>query len=208
MILKVAVCDDDERFLEKIKKMLNQICQKNNIDCNITQYCSAEDLMDAIQDYHVLFIDIEMPHENGLDAVKRINQMKGQNRFPLIIFVTNMDNLVFSALEHYPFGFLRKTHLSEELEKCVLKVNSEILYAQRNIYRIKKGRNFIILDLNNILYLEKEKNYVKFVSEKEVYKERTDINKKYSDLHNKGFIRVHIGFLVNRQVSPQSISEF
>lgn len=179
--------------------MLSHICEKHSIDHSIARFSSAEDLIEKFRDYHVLFIDIEMPVENGLDAVKKLNLLKGNNRFPLIIFVTNKDNLVFPALEQYPFGFLRKTHLIHDLENCVMKTHSEIEFASKNLYRIKDGRNHIMIDLDHTMYLEKEKNYVKFITDKEIYRERTDINEKYADLQKKGFIRIHIGYLVNRR---------
>lgn len=47
------------------------------------------------------------------------------------------------------------------------------------------------------MYLEKEKNYVKFVLKNNIYRERSKIDEKYDDIHTKGFIRVHIGYLVN-----------
>lgn len=197
--MRIAVCDDEEPFLDKMDKLLREICKKHNIDCMTSLYSSSEELVDDSLGFHVVFIDIEMPNENGLDAVNRINEKKDKNRFPLIVFVTNMDSYVFSALRHYPFAFLRKFELEGELERCMIRLHSEVMSAEKDFYHIKNGRNDIVVELDKIIYLEKEKNYVKFVSENGAYRERTDIKEKLNDLQYKGFIRIHIGFLVNRR---------
>lgn len=198
-MIDFAVCDDEKIFSKIIADMIGEICSKNNIDYNISTFNSADKLINSCCKYHAIFMDIDMPEIGGIEAAEEINIKKDGNEFPLIIFVSNMDNFVFKALEQYPYSFIRKMYLSRDLERCILKIKSKIANQNKIIYRIKDGRNEIILDLNNIIYLEKEKNYVKFVSEKDIYKERTTVDEKYIEIHKYGFIRVQIGYLVNRK---------
>ena len=198
-MINIAICDDEEVFLGSLQNMISDICSKNEIEYKITIFNSADGILNSCCKYHVIFMDIDMPGIDGIEAVEEINSQKGKNEFPLIVFVSNMENLVFKALEQYPYIFLRKMFLKDELEKCILKINAKIADEHRIVYSIKDGRNKIIINLNDVMYLEKEKNYVKFVLKNGVYRERSKIDEKYDDMHDKGFIRVHIGFLVNRR---------
>lgn len=196
-MIEFAICDDEELFSNKLKHMVSEICSRNHIEYKITIFKSANKMITSCRRYHVIFLDIDMPDIDGIEAAEEINNVKEKNEFPLIVFVSNMENLVFKALEQYPYIFLRKMFLKNELENCILKINTKIVDEHRIVYRIKDGRNNIIIDLNDVMYLEKEKNYVKFVSKKDVYRERTKIDDKYDEIHTKGFIRIHIGYLVN-----------
>lgn len=196
-MINCAICDDEEIFSNRLKNMISDICSKNEIEYKITIFNSANGILNSCRNYHVIFMDIDMPDIDGIEAVEEINDKKEKNEFPLIVFVSNMENLVFKALEQYPYIFLRKMFLKDELEKCILRINAEIVDEHRIVYSIKDGRNKIIINLNDVMYLEKEKNYVKFVLKNNIYRERSKIDEKYDDIHTKGFIRVHIGYLVN-----------
>ena len=196
-MIKIAVCDDEQLFVEKLTKMIYKICNVNDIDCKVSKYCTAVSLLEECSSFHAIFIDIDMPYTDGITAAQKINRSKNSNKFPLVVFVTNRDDLVFQALKEYPFVFLRKSCFSEEIEQCIIHIFSEVNTTDHNSYEIKNGRTHVILNLYNIMYVEKEKNYVRFISEKETYKERCGIKEKYNDLRNKGFVQVHIGFLVN-----------
>ncbi len=203
-MIEFAICDNEPLFSHKLETMVKNICTQHQIEHRITTFNDARKILTFCCKYHVIFLDIDMPDMDGIEAAEEINIAKENHDFPLIVFVSNMENMVFKALKQYPYIFLRKMFLDEELEECILNINLKVNNEHRIAYSIKEGRNKIIINLNQVFYLEKEKNYVKFVLEKEVYKERTTIDEKYKDIHPKGFIRPHIGFLVN----PKFILEF
>ncbi|MEE1219220.1 MAG: LytTR family DNA-binding domain-containing protein [Ruminococcus sp.] len=63
-------------------------------------------------------------------------------------------------------------------------------------YTIKSGRDYERIALKDVYYLEKQRNYVYFHTVRGVFRERTTLDKK-SDLLTKGFLRTHIGYMVN-----------
>lgn len=69
--------------------------------------------------------------------------------------------------------------------------------SEQGIYKIKCGREIIGLDIDEIFYLEKQGNYIVYYTLSGKYKERGKMIDKYSQLFYQGFVRVHIGFMVN-----------
>ena len=63
-----------------------------------------------------------------------------------------------------------------------------------NCYNI----SYIRLNIDDLIYFEADSNYVKLVTSKEVYRFRTTLRMLEEELMNKGFIRIHKGFLVNQ----------
>ncbi len=137
-----------------------------------------------------------MPGMDGIEAAGLINELKINPGSPYIVFITSKDHLVFDALKQFPYSFIRKTHFNEDIKMCILSLNKRL--ANEVIrYPVKIGRNTTFLDTESIIYIEKDKNYVVFHTDDFQYKERSNIDEKLKDLSPRGFIRTHIGYLVN-----------
>lgn len=195
-MLRIAICDDDKDFLVEFKREAENLCNEKNIEYQIDTFSDGYYLIEKNNKYHIIFLDIEMPMINGVDVCEEINKRKGMNDIPYIIFLTNKDNMVFKALLKRPYTFIRKSHYHTELSGCLETLNRKIENSEIN-YTIKVGRDYLVISLNDIVYLEKEKNYLIYHTENQKYKERCNMDDKDNELSDKGFIRIHIGLLVN-----------
>ncbi len=194
--VNILIVDDEQIFFEKIRKTVRDICDKEGISANIKV---DDDPVSVIEDEKfllcdVILLDIEMDDLSGIETAVKINDKKGKSDKPYIIFVTNRDDLVFEALKVQPYSFVRKSHL-EDLRVCLKKIEERI--NEPDVYVIKTGRDTVHLFVSDIIYLEKKNNYVVFYTHTGVYKERTNIESKYADLKQYGFLRTQIGYLVN-----------
>ena len=194
--MNILIVDDEQVFLEKIEKAVLEICTNLGISVSIKK---EDDPVSVIEDEKyllcdVLLLDIEMDDLSGVEAACKINEQKGTSDKPYIIFVTNRDDLVFEALKEQPYSFVRKSHL-EDLKPCLKKIEERI--NEPDVYSIKTGRDTVNLFINDIIFLEKKNNYVVFYTHTGVFKERTNIESKYTDLQQYGFLRTQIGYLVN-----------
>lgn len=194
--MNIAIVDDNAAFVSSLEDYIGKICLQNRIDCEIDSFNNGMSVIKNYGRYHLIFLDIDMPDIDGLTAAEKINSLKGKNDFPYIVFVTCNDNLVFKALRQYPYSFVRKSELYEDIKSCVLKID-EKLKADNAKYCIKTGRKIILVNLDDVYYLEKVKNYIHYYTKTEVFKERSTMDEKESELSTLGFIRTHIGYLVN-----------
>lgn len=195
-MLRIAICDDEKIFLNAFKKEIEKVCSKKNIEIQIDIFNDGFYLIEKYNKYHIIFLDIEMPLINGINVCGKINKRKGISDIPYIIFLTSKDNMVFKALQERPYTFIRKSHYSTELSGCLETLSHKIDNSESN-YTIKVGRDFLVINLKDIIYLEKEKNYLIYHTKNQNYKERCNMDDKDSELNRKGFIRIHIGFLIN-----------
>lgn len=195
-MLKIAICDDENLFLNEFKSIIEGICANEKIEYVINTYNSGYFAVDNYNKYDLIFLDIDMPDLDGIAIAEQINKLKGNLDIPYIVFVTSKDNLVFDALKQFPYSFIRKAYFKDDIKSCILSINKKL--ADKAIrYPVKIGRNKLFLNLDNIIYLEKDKNYVIFHTTDNQYKERSNIDEKLSDLSSRDFIRTHIGYLVN-----------
>ena len=191
--MKILIVDDEPVFAGELRQYVNKICLDNRVTAEIQITDDSEFLLMNGKDFDFVLLDIEMPKYSGIDLASKINEQKGGSGKPYIIFVTNRDGLVFDALKQLPFSFVRKSHL-EDLEPCFDRLIT--LCESEVYYPIKSGRDIERIALKDIFYLEKQKNYVIYHTARGTISERTTLDKK-TDLLRNGFLRTHIGYLVN-----------
>ena len=191
--MKLAIIDDEKAFAERLRSYVLTLFAEKHTAVDITVTDNSEFILYNGKQFDVILLDIEMPVCSGIDLASKLNEKKCIDEKPFIIFVTNRDGLVFDALKQQPFSFVRKSHL-DDLKPCFDRL---IMLCESDIYYpIKTGRDIERVALKDIFYLEKQKNYVIYHTSRGMISERTTLDKK-SDLLNKGFLRTHIGYMVN-----------
>lgn len=194
--MNIAVVDDCKEFAEGFCAFIKNYCKNQNIKYKIETYYDGYSLLENYKKYHMIFLDIDMPMLDGIKTCEKINEKRGPADIPYIIFVTGKDNMVFEALKQRPYAFIRKSELNSEVPACINAICAK-LKIKNNDYTIKNGRNIAIINLNDVLYLEKDKNYVVFYTQNHTYRERSNMVQKEADLCGKGFVRINIGCIVN-----------
>ena len=130
-MITIAVCDDNFQFAQLLKQYLQKLCTHSipsRVDCRIAPiFNSGAEVLEYLQSntIDILFLDIDMPHTNGFELAKILCDIYPST---IIIFVSSYEEFVYSSFEFCPFSFLRKAHLSKELdvtfqrviEKCIL----------------------------------------------------------------------------------------
>lgn len=196
-MFRIAICDDERNFGNRLDEEVKNICNKFSIEYKTDIYFDGLSLMDNYEKYHLILLDIEMPLIDGISVAEHLNN-KRTNDIPYVVFVTWRDNLVFEALKSYPYSFIRKTDIEDGLSDCIVKVYNRI-QSVNNTITIHSGRNDIVINTNEIIYLEKNKNYVVYHTVNQDYTVRSTIDQEYQKLKGYGFLRSHIGFVVNSE---------
>lgn len=192
-MIRIAICDDEERIVEELSKRVKEQFSEAEVVC----FSEGEMLLEMMREvlFDIVLLDIDMPGISGLDAAEVMQTME---RRPLIIFVTSHDELVYDSLQLHPFGFVRKSHMDDELAKVVEDAVSEIAQRDRRfIFHAAAGD--VRLKLKNILYFEADGNYIKVMTTQEEYRFRETMQALVNSLSGDGFVRVHKGFLVNQE---------
>lgn len=195
-MINIAVVDDEIIFVDELICKITESCEKLNIKFTIDKFSNGYDLLENYKKYHLIFLDIEMPAIDGITTAKKINELKNEAEIPFIVFITSHDNLVFDALKSFPYSFIRKSDYSEDILECLARVYKNV-NSSRPIVTIRSDRKDITINVDDILYLEKQKNYVIYHTNKNQYKVRSDIKKEFEKLAIYGFVRPHIGYIVN-----------
>lgn len=198
-MLKIALLDDEINSLNLNKSITTSYFEKDNFPHSIDAFSNPLNLIATVKEtkYDLVILDIDMPEMNGIECAKKLKKID----FDLnIIFLSQMENMVFDCFTVHPFAFIRKNKLYEDffsvMDSFINMYKSK--EDDKNSLIVKNATNVNTLRINDIMYIEGNKNYqnVNFKS-KEVLQIRASMKDLEDKLVSKGFIRIQKGFLVN-----------
>lgn len=59
-MLNIAICDDDQRIIDRIEKFINVFVLENELNCRLHKFSDGKELLDSSQQFDLIFLDIEM----------------------------------------------------------------------------------------------------------------------------------------------------
>jgi two-component system LytT family response regulator len=199
MKIKTVIVDDERLAREEFKSMLNNY---SNIEI-VGEYKNAKEAEAGIIELEpdLLFIDIQMPGESGLDLIKRIDNA------PRTVFVTAYDEFAIQAFELNAYDYILKPVDEDRLTEVIGRIEEEhkIPEAVIEAKQLKKGDKILIKDgdkvwfvnIDDIRYFESDGNYVKVFFQNFHPLILRSLNSLANRIDNNMFFRANRKYLVN-----------
>lgn len=192
--VKIAVCDDEKN----IRSYIVSLIRKQDIECNIMEYASADEYLSDGREHDLIFLDIEMGDSDGMGLARHIRGMDAC-RQPIIIFVTGYEKYVFDAFDVGAFQYLVKPmdeqKFADVFSRAVGQILSEAEQRKKKLVIQYAGKGKAI-PLNDIYYMESQNhNIVLFLKsgKLEYYGKIGDLEEELAGQ----FYRIHRGYLIN-----------
>ena len=197
MILKCAIIDDEPLaadLLASYAKKLPMLDLRGTYSSAIT---AMKDLRDNPVD--LLFLDIQMPELSGLEFVKVLPKQTK------IVFTSAFSQYAVDGYKVNALGYLLKPISYEDFvgvtNKAVEQFKSEQqmnLFSQDKSIFVKSDYKLVKINLDDVLYIEGLKDYVKIYQEgKRPILSLINMKKIDETLPHPDFMRVHRSFIVH-----------
>lgn len=196
--MQIAICDDSHFDIQVIQENL-QNSLNSGFHCEIDIFFDGKDLREAAKQKHydAFLLDIDMPEINGFELAQELKKSNNE-----ILFVSNHSEYVFQSIMFRPFRFLRKERLKEELLEAITalqtKLESESLFFSITERGLKQK-----LYLRDIWYIESRKHTIDLHKKDTTISMRGRLSDLEKQLHSKGFVQVHKGYIVNMRYIDQ-----
>jgi len=200
-----ALIADDEALS---RRLVHQLLERHD-DVVIVAECedgAATNEAIATFEPDVLFLDVRMPLESGLDVARRRAARTG----PLVVFVTAFDKFALPAFEADAVDYLTKPLTEERFDAALDRVRERLrlrrlaaavdvdseqpAYVSHLVSRI--GSRDVIVPLETIDYVEADDVYAAIVSRGKRFLIRTPLDALERTLDPKVFARVHRSYIV------------
>ena len=195
-MLRIAVCDDDQAISHSYKDRIKALFESKHVDATIFNYTKGSKLIADCKElpFDLIFLDIDMPVMSGFDVAEKIIEIIED---PVIIFITNEEQLVYRSLRYSPFRFIRKTYIVAELNEAIVSfLDLHFKRSKTQIFNCVNGE-LVAINIKDIMYIESNKHKVTVYTQKKDFVTKAKISELEESLKNFGFIRVHIGYLIN-----------
>ncbi len=188
---RIAICDDDI----ETRRFLCRIISESGISCQTKGFSGGAELLLGYRGYDILFLDIDMPGENGIDVAKRIRKT---DRKVKIIYVTGYQDYMSRSFAVHPFAFLIKPIKKEEI---IRQMKEALLYSEeeeREIsIRVRTTEGIEEFRISDLYYLEYQSRKLRFVLQHGEAAARGKVSEFAEKLAPYGFASPHKSFIVN-----------
>lgn len=201
ILIKCIIVDDEPMARDVIRRYIEKISNLNLVG----EFGNAIDATIFLQEESVdmIFLDIKMPQLSGTEFVKSLRNV------PKIIFTTAYKEYAFDGFELDVIDYLLKPIRFDRFLRAVNKAfpqkqqeiemhgtTEENRPATSFIY-LRVDRKMIKVLLDNILYIESDKDYVKVFTEKGYIITRQTIASVEAMLSESQFLRTHRSYIVS-----------
>ncbi|WP_114821777.1 LytR/AlgR family response regulator transcription factor [Chryseobacterium sp. KLBC 52] len=143
------------------------------------------------QSVDLMFLDIQMPHLNGIDFLKSLPQK------PKTIFTTAYRDFAVEGFELEAVDYLLKPITFERFFKAVERILRSTAGNTEDFIIIKTEGMQRKISLSEIVYFESQGNDIKVVLTYESFTAKSKITELEIILSDRGFIRIHRSFIIN-----------
>ncbi|WP_159590931.1 LytR/AlgR family response regulator transcription factor [Streptococcus halichoeri] len=202
--MKVAIIDD-----EPLARMeLAYLIQQTQIADAIFEGESIEEALQLIltQSPDLLFLDIHLTDESGLDLAKTINKV---SQPPLIIFATAYDDHALEAFELNALDYLLKPFEQDRVKKAMIKAQAALAGKQvakqtptrvlaNERLTVETDERIYLLPFAEILYCEVQGKVTTVHTNQASYETQMSLSALERHLDVPCFLKVHRSYIINQ----------
>ena len=186
---KILIVEDEVLIAEYVMELL--------LEENFNKIKMVHDKEEAIHKMNsflpdIILMDINLSGQNlGIELAK----LKNENA--RIIFLTGQydHSLMTKALESNPDSYLTKPIRKNDLFAAI---KLAIFKQQSNYITIKDGYDKVKINLEEILFIKSDNNYIDIHLINKKYSIRKSLDAFHEKLQSEKFIRIHKSYIVNR----------
>jgi two-component system, LytTR family, response regulator len=194
------IVDDDEIARLKVVSMINQFPILKLLG-HFTSANEASSLLEK-ERVDIVFSDIDMPYESGLDFRKRIMHI------PVCIFITSYPEHAITSFELEALDYIVKPLTLDRFSFSVKRIEAfldikqkaalfDMSYAEDIVY-IKEGYERTKVKLSDIQYIEALKDFCLLSTPQKRHCVSKGLGRLMEEQHFKSFVRVHRSYAVQK----------
>ena len=188
---EIGICDDQICTCDMIKQKVSEFLLKRDVDSRIHIYTTGEALLKEAIVFDVLFLDIELVNENGLELAMKYPYKKETR----IIILTSHVEEVENGYKVRAFRFLTKPLNQSHFEEAIQSALTDIERDKRFMVMDENGER--IVRASEILYVEAQPRGCAIRTMDTYAKSLISFNKMIEELSMFQFYNPHKSYIVN-----------
>lgn len=201
---RVAICDDEDKQREIVRGLLTALSIKVNIDFEIEEFSSGEQLVTHYErnklPFHILILDVEMGGINGIQTARQIRRLKYLDE--QIMFLTSYPEYMVESFDVMTFQYLIKPITPQVLEEKMIKLCQYFQALDKKFMIIKSAFEEVVLKHDDIIAIEAAKSLtikskLNFITLNQIYESKGILADYALALKDNNFLQIHRSVIIN-----------
>ncbi len=194
-MIKIAIVEDEKIEQERL---LNSLCKFKeeyaDFNYSVTVFNDGVQFLSSFKaEYDLIFLDISMPHINGMDVAAKIRE---RDENVLIVFITNLQQYALKGYQVDAMDFAVKPLKYSRFASIMRRVAKKVTNSKKNIC-IGAGGNIKRILVSGILYVEVMAHELTYHTVSGDFSVRSSMKDAEKQLIGEGFYRCNNCYLVN-----------
>ena len=158
-MLRIAVCDDEQLYLDKTRAMLKQYAAEHDVEITAEAFMNPSVLLDSIESgerHDIYLLDIYMPGASGMSVA---TDLRSRGVRSPIIFLTSSTEHAVEAFGVDATHYLLKPYTQPSFFAAMDKAMQSIASHTEESIVLKIGGEYQNVPVAHILYCEAADNY-------------------------------------------------
>lgn len=203
----ISIVEDDHAAMESLCRMLEKFAAEYHEKVIIRKFYNAITfLTDYKSDYDIVFMDIEMPMMNGMEAAKKLRKLDTK---VILYFITNMAQYAIKGYEVGALDFIVKPvtypQLKMKLERALVEMKRND--SEKIVISHKDGT--IRIAVRDIFYIESVGHHICYHTIYGNYEIYGTLKGALNDIHDPLFVHCNRCYVVNiryvREIRQQEV---
>lgn len=197
MILKIAVCEDNEQDRESLASILRTTCSELNLPQQISFFVTGDDFLTEHKKspFDIVFMNIFLQGTNSMDTIRNAVQSDPCQ----IIFTTSSTDYAYEAFAlnavHYLLKPLTQPIVTEAIKRCLPRLSNN---PPQQLLELKTVHGVMPIPMNHIRYIEVSNKICSiYFIKKRCLRVCISLNALYKRLDSSYFMRAQRSFVVN-----------
>lgn len=191
----IATCDDEIKYCEQVECFLTRLGESLGIEIKCDKYCSGAELLKSnFNQYKIIFLDIDMLTENGINIAEKIRE---KNQQVEIVFLTALIQYAVEGYKVKAYRFLVKPvkydDFEFQLKDLLLRLDN---FEKSNLVLVKDGQEYTV-KIEDIIYIEVLDHDLTYHCVNYDITVIGTMKKVETNLQEHYFVRIHNSYIVN-----------
>ena len=195
--MKVAVCDDDRRWLQTADSIIRKYADDRALSIDIVPAARPEELCgELLKSLDIVFMDIEF--ENGAEGIECAARLNSQSPDCRIVYLTNYLHYAVDVYDTNHIWFVIKDQFADRLPAVMDRYRRDAEDGRSYIViGLKGSRDTVRLRCADIVYIERMPHSSLVVTDKDRFVSREMYSDVMERLPGHSFARCHSSMIVN-----------
>lgn len=207
-MIRIAVVEDEKREANQMQCYLARYFRENAPDkkYEVTFFRDAVDFISLYQPvYELIFMDIDMPDLNGMDAARKLREMDDS---VVLVFVTNLRQFAVEGYSVDALDFVVKPVVYSGFVTLMNKVLRILSYRSEQSIVIGSAKGVNRVPIKDILYVEVSDHHLVFHLVNGELNTWGTLKNLEKQLPERQFVRCNSGYLINLHFVKKVEEEF